>query len=238
MLGWISPTYGYSTRSYERAYGSKVKGKGNAEKKGEQIQWHNIGFFCLSLISLGLVELADQINSSEGYSSNILLYVLFGVYVWLLPLARCIEMSIAFVRDALDRFDAKISTSALTYRQRLRMAFFSYGEVIVDFAIIYFLLPARFFTFPKDQSGFSSVLEAVYFSGVTIATIGYGDISPNHWITQLLVLYEVFCGLALLLVAFAVYTSQGLWEAQRRTELMAEGKTANSGGNTTEESRA
>lgn len=83
------------------------------------------------------------------------------------------------------------------------------GEVITNFATIYYLVPNTWF---KESHEFASVIEAFYFSGITIATIGYGDISPQHWLAQLLTIFEVFCGLVLLLVAFAVYTTQGLAE--------------------------
>lgn len=92
------------------------------------------------------------------------------------------------------------------------MLFFSYGEVLINFAIIFYLLPKQYF-----KNEFSSVIEALYFSGISIATVGYGDNYPTHWSTQMLVLYEIFCGLALLLVAFAVYTGFGLGKVQQAT---------------------
>ncbi len=50
------------------------------------------------------------------------------------------------------------------------------------------------------------IFETVYFSGVTITTLGYGDISPSHIVPQLLTVFEVICGFSLLIVSFTIYT--------------------------------
>ena len=196
----LSPTYWFSTRRHDAAFWA-----GGPELKGKSIKRSSMMYFIVSIISLAAVQLIDDWNTSTGYSTDPRSIWSLRFYLWVLPSSRCIEMSIAFVRDALDQFDNIEPTSTLKFRERVRMLFFSYGEVINNFAIIYFLLPKNYF-----NCEFSSILEALYFSGVTIATIGYGDIHPTYGASQLLVVYEVFCGLALLLVAFAVYTSQGL----------------------------
>jgi len=43
---------------------------------------------------------------------------------------------------------------------------------------------------------FGNFLEAFYFSGVTLATLGYGDILPRHSLSRLMALYEVRGGFA------------------------------------------
>ncbi len=58
-----------------------------------------------------------------------------------------------------------------------------------------------------DQSPFAQLL---YFSIVTIATLGYGDIAPSSFLARLAVSSEVLCSFALivLLVAVVSLTSQ------------------------------
>lgn len=48
-------------------------------------------------------------------------------------------------------------------------------------------------------------MEAFYFSGVTLATLGYGDITPVHWVSRLLAVCEVFVGILIIAVAVASY---------------------------------
>ena len=41
-------------------------------------------------------------------------------------------------------------------------------------------------------------VESVYFSVVTITTLGYGDVKPEHWVTQLLTASEAVLGILLI----------------------------------------
>jgi voltage-gated potassium channel len=193
----FSPTYIYADIRKKKTH--------TPEERAKRLTAYNHRYLATSilfLVGLSTIYCRPVYNSSYG-----VLYAAITVFViWLLPFSRCNEIFFAFIRDALDKFDKK-SSSSLTYRQRIELAFFSYFELIFNFAIIYFVLPVSFF---KDFKGFSNVLEAIYFSEVTITTIGYGDISPKHWLPQLLTVYEVFCGFILLLVCFTIYTSKGL----------------------------
>jgi hypothetical protein len=50
-----------------------------------------------------------------------------------------------------------------------------------------------------------SFWDFVYFSGVTLSTVGYGDILPNSTAVRMLVLSEILIGLALLIVVLNVF---------------------------------
>lgn len=87
----------------------------------------------------------------------------------------------------------------------------SYIELILLFGIIYF---TYYFSF---QSGFKpeniiTMWNSIYFSGVTITTLGYGDISPVEFFPQLMTLYEVINGFTLIIVSFTVYVSRSVEE--------------------------
>ena len=74
---------------------------------------------------------------------------------------------------------------------------------MLSFATLF--LAQAFFTgdgFNKHHAIWTSPFDAVYFSTATIATLGYGDFAPTHWLGKLLVVWEVFVGLILILVAF------------------------------------
>lgn len=89
----------------------------------------------------------------------------------------------------------------LKNQDRLILSFRSYFELIINFAIIYSLLPKDFW-----KGGDSlNILEAMYFSGVTITTLGYGDVSPQNWFSQFLSVFEVLCGFSLIVVCLAIY---------------------------------
>jgi voltage-gated potassium channel len=50
-------------------------------------------------------------------------------------------------------------------------------------------------------------VDAIYFSGVTLATLGYGDISPVHPFSKLLSVYEVLAGLLIVVISLALYVT-------------------------------
>lgn len=99
-------------------------------------------------------------------------------------------------------FKGKVNGEQLENHDRLILSFRSYFELIINFSIIYFLLPSIYW---KGQESSLNIIEATYFSGVTITTLGYGDISPILWFSQFLSVFEVLCGFTLIVVCLAVY---------------------------------
>ena len=94
----------------------------------------------------------------------------------------------------------------ITYRKRIKLALLSYIELIINYAVIYFMMPPSWF----GEEKFGNIIDAVYFSGVTITTLGYGDYSPSFWVAKLLVIHQVLTGFTLVIVSFAVYAGKGL----------------------------
>jgi voltage-gated potassium channel len=125
------------------------------------------------------------------------------LYLWAVPFSRCNEIFYAFLRDALDHLQGVSLRTKFSAVERVKLAVRSYPEIAFDFAIIYFFLPSCWFSRP-----FQSIVHAVYFSGVTITTVGYGDVTPSHPLSQLLVLYEIFVGLVLIVITLGTYLGQ------------------------------
>jgi voltage-gated potassium channel len=123
------------------------------------------------------------------------------LYVWGIPFSRVNEIFYAFLRDGRDRIRGderpKIPLDAV---ERIVLAARSYRETTVNFGLIYYLLFDNGFS-----HNFRDVFEAIYVSGVTITTLGYGDIVPRTFIPQMMSVYEVFVGFVLVIVAFGAY---------------------------------
>lgn len=81
------------------------------------------------------------------------------------------------------------------------MAMRSYYGLAFNFAVIYHFapLPDLFNQPPRD------FFDSFYFSGVTLATLGYGDITPIHLVSRIFTLYEVFTGILIIAVAIGTY---------------------------------
>ena len=89
----------------------------------------------------------------------------------------------------------------------------SYIELIVLYGVISFTL--NFFyqvmSCGCDSSSCTlSMWQAIYYSGVTVTTLGYGEIIPSSFSTQLMAIYEVISGFSLIVVSFAVYVSRSI----------------------------
>jgi len=68
---------------------------------------------------------------------------------------------------------------------------FAYFALIPIYATIYFWFPGVL----KDEHSF---LECLYFSTVTITTLGYGDITPTGWLGQVATASEALLGIILI----------------------------------------
>jgi voltage-gated potassium channel len=157
-----------------------------------------------------LIPLGQYLYEGGFYSHPWLKYLLGLAIViigWGFLVSRAIEIFKAFLNDAVEKLDGDKPSSDLKYGQRLRLSYKSYLELIINFSSLYYLVPSSFY---KDCYQFSSIFEAIYFSGVTITTLGYGDISPTNPILQLLSVFQVLTGFVLIVVCFAIYSSLAL----------------------------
>jgi voltage-gated potassium channel len=135
---------------------------------------------------------------------------------WIFLFSRTVEIFKAFLDDAVEKLDIEAPSSDLKYGQRLKLSFNSYLELIINFATLYYLVPASFY---KDCHQFSSIFEAIYFSGVTITTLGYGDISPINPALQMLSVFQVLTGFVLIVVCFAIYSGLALGQEKSNNSV-------------------
>lgn len=86
----------------------------------------------------------------------------------------------------------------------LRNALYSYVYAAIGMGGVYYLIYASnggCFSFVATGDAAMSVLDFVYFSFVTVTTLGYGDIVPNHLLVRLLVVVQLLFGAYLILHA-------------------------------------
>jgi voltage-gated potassium channel len=166
------------------------------------VKWWNWAFLVAAVAGLAVVW-------EYGVRPGTLPWWVHG-YLWLLPFGRTNEIFYAFLNDGLDRIKGTQQTTSLTPYERILLAGRSYLEAVLNFSLLYVLW------FRCDFSReFRDVLEAVYFSAVTITTVGYGDFTPTSTMSQLFVVYEIFVGLVLLVIAFGAYVGGVSSEASR-----------------------
>lgn len=202
--GWwfwpISPTYKIAEKSKE----ARLRKKNGVELLTKGIRRYNYYYFFASLslaVVYGILLGANRHNLEyfahfRKLSAFTIGYVIFS---------RAVEIFAAFLIDATEKLNGRRSASSLRFGDRLHLALNSYLELMIGFGLLYYLLPDSFFS-----HSFNSIIEAIYFSAVTMTTVGYGDFYPHHWVSQMLVILQIFCSLTLALVCFTVYTTLAL----------------------------
>ncbi|WP_459195663.1 potassium channel family protein [Wukongibacter baidiensis] len=83
------------------------------------------------------------------------------------------------------------------YSTKPRNVFISMLLTIISFAIAYLYVPLMQINFTNSKIS-NDIVKAVYYSGITFLTIGYGDISPHNELTAIASVIEGFLGIFLM----------------------------------------
>jgi voltage-gated potassium channel len=171
-------------------------------------------YLWVSIVSAATIAVYERLLGAAASSGLYVAMPYVAVISWsYFLLSRNNEVFYAFLMDAFDKMSSSKNgslpkgrpPSTLTARDRITLSLKSYLELILNFAMLYALTAKSFW---KDGRVPVAITDAIYFSGITITTTGYGDITPCHWYPQFLSIYEVFCGVLLLVVCFAIYAGR------------------------------
>src|SRR5215211_5606614 len=137
--------------------------------------------------------LAESAQYLESFSLKRIVFPVFGILlvtVCLLPLAFVLKYRLLLV----------VNGNNAARMQDLFLIGFTYVSVIVGFGEVYQLLESaagkEVFAFSPFRAQIH-LIDNVYVSGITMATVGFGDIVPIFWFTKLLVVTESLIGILL-----------------------------------------
>jgi voltage-gated potassium channel len=108
----------------------------------------------------------------------------------------------------MDKLKPQKISSGLKFYDRIKLAMVSYVELILLYGMLQFVLSVYGFGIMDYDK--ANIGDAIYFSGITIATVGYGDLLPQSSLSKLLSVYEVINGIVLIVVSFTIYVSQSI----------------------------
>lgn len=96
------------------------------------------------------------------------------------------------------------SYSQLTRYKKLNVnrairAYLSFGFGMSGVYYLMYTSHLRCFSLPPDITESASIIDFIYFSFVTVTTVGYGDIVPRHTFVRALVLFQVLFAIILVL---------------------------------------
>lgn len=200
-LYWIvSPTYKLAERSKKRT----LRKANGAELLTKAIRRYNHYYVFATLLLAAVYGILLGANRHDMACLALARTLSSGLIGYVI-VSRAIEIFSSFLIDATEKLNGVPSKSCLKFGDRLHLALNSYLELMLGFGLLYYLLPDDFFV-----DSFGNIIEAIYFSAVTMTTVGYGDFHPHHWISEILVVLQIFCSLTLALVCFTVYTTLAL----------------------------
>lgn len=175
-----------------------------------------------------------------AFSSYALLYMnklwwIFGAYIMTAMLIeslwKCVLISLGFQAIMYPRF--KLFGYKIKRRDKRRrlltptalyMGAVAYGYTVYYFAfinlLIYKMAPFDSFHGVSDSCGIELLWRFVYYSAVTITTLGYGDIYPSSFFTQAATLFELAFGIFFVVFLFGTFISYHV----NRIEKMSQNK--------------
>jgi voltage-gated potassium channel len=106
--------------------------------------------------------------------------------------------------------EANLLARALILSRRKIFVFFSFVLVL---AVIFGSL---MFVVEGPDNGFTSIPKSVYWTIVTITTVGYGDITPHTVIGQIIATLVMLTGYSIIAVPTGIFTAEIAQEMQRQ----------------------
>ncbi|MEX2469795.1 MAG: ion transporter [Pseudohongiellaceae bacterium] len=104
----------------------------------------------------------------------------------------------------------------LQARRKIFIFLFSVLTIMVIFGALMFIIEG-------PEHGFTSIPESVYWAIVTVTTVGYGDITPQTPLGQLIAAFAMICGYAIIAVPTGIIGAELMNEmqAQNRRNIPA-----------------
>ena len=165
----------------------------------------------VSVILVGIGILAEV---TQYLDSSVLKRVILPIVVGLLVGACLFPLVVTLTK----RLTTVIGGSTTARFQDLILIGFTYMSVIIAFGIIYQMLE---YSAGKEVFAFSPfrtklrLIDNLYVSGITITTVGYGDVTPTFWFTKLLVVVESLVGILLTATVLGLFIGSLLSSQQQ-----------------------
>lgn len=102
-------------------------------------------------------------------------------------------------------------TALLQARRKIFVFLFSVLTLIVIFGAVMFIIEG-------PEHGFDNIPKSIYWAIVTITTVGYGDITPQTALGQLVAGMAMICGYAIIAVPTGIIGAELMQEVQRRSQ--------------------
>ena len=105
-------------------------------------------------------------------------------------------------------------TALVQARRKILVFLFAVLTLIIVFGALMFIIEG-------PEHGFDSIPESIYWAIVTITTVGYGDISPQTPLGQMIAALAMICGYAIIAVPTGIIGAELMSEYQQQSRRAA-----------------
>ncbi len=115
----------------------------------------------------------------------------------------------------LVRYLSEVNVLVRSLAMSRRKIFIFFSVVLVLATIFGSLM----FIIEGPENGFTSIPKSIYWTIVTITTVGYGDITPHTILGQVIAALVMLTGYSIIAVPTGIFTAEIAQEIQRQREL-------------------
>jgi len=154
----------------------------------------------------GIVDLLSILPSYLGLIYTDISYLLIIRLLRVLRVFRVLKL-IRYIGEA-----NLLARSLLMSRRKILVFFSSVLVLAIIFGSLMFVVEG-------PENGFTSIPRSVYWTIVTITTVGYGDITPHTVLGQLIATMVMLTGYSIIAVPTGIFTAEIAQEMQRQRLL-------------------
>jgi len=107
--------------------------------------------------------------------------IVLGITIYMLVETLLYLSSLIFLSD--------IYASPITYKRSLLLLFINFIEIGLEYAVIFSFFNSHYANFFSDK--INSSLDIIYFSFVSLSTLGFGDIYVTNNIGKVIILFQI-----------------------------------------------
>lgn len=111
--------------------------------------------------------------------------------------------------------DANILVRAVVFSRRKILVFF------ISVLVLSTIFGSLMYLVEGPQNGFSSIPKSIYWTIVTITTVGYGDITPHTALGQVIAAAAMLTGYSILAVPTGIFTAELSREMQKARTIVS-----------------
>jgi len=151
----------------------------------------------------GIVDLLAIIPSYLSLFISGISYLLIIRLLRVLRIFRILKL-VQYLREA------NVLTRSLVMARRKIFLFFSFVVVLAT------IFGSLMYIIEGPENGFTSIPKSIYWTIVTITTVGYGDITPSTTLGQIIAAFVMLTGYSIIAVPTGIFTAEIAQEMQRQ----------------------